>query len=117
MKGLKYGAARLIPIAGGMVSESLRTVISSITTVKTVSGVSGIIIIIYAVVPPLCTLLCAKFYFCILSALAKGTNQTQSARYLDALSSILSIMLSLMLGCASAFIIMLGIFMKTGVSI
>lgn len=116
MKGLKYGAARLIPIAGGMISESMKTVISSVCAIKSVTGISGIIIIIYTVVPPLLTILCTKLCFSLLSSLAKGTNQNRQSSYLDSLSSVMSLLLSLILGCSAAFIIMFSIFIKTGVT-
>lgn len=117
IKGLKYGAARLIPIAGGMISESMRTVITSVSFIKSVTGVSGIVFIIFTIIPNLCTLLATKFLFGILSAFAKGTSQDTTHTFLNALGGIFNILSALIIGVSIAFIIVFAVFMKTGVTI
>lgn len=117
IKGLKFGASRFIPIAGGMVSESMKTVISGVSFLKSVTGISGIIFIIYTVIPPFCSILAAKIYLLILSALAKASNQTAAANYIDEICSCINILSALLIGCSLSFIIMLTVFIKTTVVI
>lgn len=116
MKSLKYSASKFIPIAGGMISESMKTVISSIGLLKNVTGIAGIIFIIYTVIPPLCAILAAKLYFGFLSAFSKTTNQRCSSYY-DEISSCTNILAALLLGCSVSFIIMFAFFIKSTVSV
>lgn len=117
MKGLKYSAAKLIPIAGSMVSESMKTVITSIGFIKSVTGAAGIVFIIYTIIPPICLLLITKLYLSILSALSKATSNEGFSGYFDGISSCLNLLLALLISCSVSFIIMLALFMKTNVSI
>ena len=117
MKGLKFGAARFIPIAGGMVSESMKTVIASVSFLKSITGISGIVFIIYTVLPPICAILGAKLFFGILSALAKATNQNFAAIYIDEIYSCINILAALLIGCSLSFIILLSVFIKTTVAL
>ena len=113
MKGLKYGAARLIPIAGSMVSESMKTVLSGVGYIKSVTGISGIIFIIYALIPPLCFILMTKLYLSLLSYFAKLADSHHVTYFLQACESTANILLSLLLSCSVSLIIILTIFIKT----
>ncbi len=117
MKGIKYGASRLIPIAGGMLSESMKTVITSMNYIKGVSGISGIIFILYAVIPPLCVILMTKFVFSVLSAFSKSAGMNETCQFIDGISSCLNILSALTIGCSVSFIIMLTVFIKTVVTL
>lgn len=116
MKSLKYSASKFIPIAGGMMSESMKTVISGISLLKNVTGITGMLFIVYTVIPPLCAILATKLCLGFLSAFSKTTNQKCSA-YFDELSSCTNILSALLLGCSVSFIIMFAVFIKSTVSI
>ena len=117
MKGLKYGAAKLIPIAGGMVSESMKTVITSVGYIKSVTGISGIIFIIYAIIPPLCFILMTKLYLTLLSITSNLTHSGLISNFLKASVSALNLLLALLLSCSVSIIIILSIFIKSTVSV
>ena len=117
IRGLKYGAAKLIPIAGGMISESMRTVITGVGYIKSVTGISGIVFIIYSLIPPLCFVIITKLYLILLSTAAKITSLSGVSGFLDSTNSILDILLSLLLSCSVCLIIILSIFIKSTVSI
>ncbi len=117
MRGLKYGAAKLIPIAGGMISESLKTVITSVGYIKSVTGISGIIFIVYALIPPLCFIMITKIYLAVLSMAARVSNLKYISEFLDASNGIINILLALLLSSSVCLIIILSIFIKSTVSI
>lgn len=117
LRGIRFSAAKLIPVAGGMVSESLKTVLSGVSLVRNVAGGAGIAFIIYTVIPPVVSVLILKL-FCILSSMcAKLSGLSEQSGYLDGLNSALNLLLAIVLSCCSAFIIILAIFMKTAVNI
>ncbi len=113
LKGIKYGASRLIPIAGGMLSESMKTVIASMNYIKSVSGISGIVFIIYTVLPPICAILAAKMMFGILSAVSRSCSCKDVSSFTDGISSCLNLLSALIIGCSVSFIILLTVFIKT----
>ena len=116
MKGLKYSASRFIPIAGGMMSDSMKMVISGISLLKSVTGITGILFIIYAVIPPLCAILTTKLYLGFLAAFSKTINQKCSS-YFDELSSCTNILSALLIGCSVSFIIIFAVFIKSTVTL
>ena len=117
MKGLKYGAAKLIPIAGGMISESMKTVITCVGYIKSVTGVAGIVFILYALIPPLCFIILFKIYLSLLSASAKVCNTNHLASFLDTTNNIINILLAALLNISVSLVIILSIFIKSTVSI
>ena len=117
LKGIKFTAARLIPIAGSMVSESMKTVIASMGYVKSVTGIGGIVFIIYTLIPPIGVLFCTKLFMLIMSALSKCVSSDGTSSLFDSINSILNILGALLISSGIAFIIILGIFTKTSVSL
>lgn len=117
LKGIKYGASRLIPIAGGMLSESMKTVITSMNYIKSVSGIAGIVFIIYTVIPPICAILISKTMFSILSAVSRSCSDNDVTAFTDGISSCLNLLSALIIGCSVSFIILLTVFIKTVVSL
>jgi stage III sporulation protein AE len=117
LKGLKFSAARLIPIAGGMISESLKTVIATVGYIKSVTGIGGVVFIIYTVAIPLCAVITSKLCLFLLSAVAKSANLEKSASLFDGLQGCLNILSALLLGVSVSFIISIGLFIKITVSL
>lgn len=117
LKGVKFSAARLIPVAGGMVSESLKTVLSGVSFIRATSGACAAAFILYLVIPPICTLAVFKLICSIGSACARLCGLSVQCGYLDSLNGALNILLSVLLCCSASFIIMLAIFIKTAVAI
>lgn len=117
LKGIRFGASRLIPIAGGLISESLRTVLSSVSYIKNVTGIAGIILIIYSIIPAFSAVIISKILFSLLGAFSKVTNNTFISSFTDGVGACINILCALLSGCAVAFIIMLTLFIKTTVSL
>ena len=117
VKGLKFGASKFIPIAGGMLSDSIKTVTSSVTAIKSVAGVAGIVVIISTVIPPLCVLITTKTFFALLCAFAKSTAQEKAHSFLESATGVLNILLSLTIASSVAFLMVFAIFMKSSITI
>ncbi len=117
LKGIRFSAARLIPIAGGMISESMKTVIASMNYIKSVTGTGAIVFVVYSVAIPLCAVMCTKLFFLALSALAKAANQNAASGLFDGLNGSINILLALLLGCTVSFVVMLAMFIKVTVSL
>ncbi len=117
LKGVKFTASRLIPVAGGMVSESLKTVLSGVAFVRKISGACGIAFILYCVIPPVASVLVFKLICSVCSLMCGIFGVNSLGGYLNGLNSSLTLLLSIVLCCTVSFIIMLAIFMKTAVNL
>ena len=117
LKGVKFTAARLIPVAGGMISESLKTVLAGVSFIRGISGAAGIAFILYSVIPPIAAVLVLKLICIIGSMCAKIMGISPQCSYLEALHGTLNLLFAVLMCCAASFIIMLAIFMKTAVSV
>lgn len=117
LKGLRYSAAKMIPIAGGLVSESMKTVITAVGFIKNVTGIAGIVSVLYTVIPPLCLILAAKLYLSLLSAISKASANSDFSAYTDGLVGALNMLLALLISCSISFVILLALFMKTTVTV
>ncbi|MBE6682268.1 MAG: hypothetical protein E7600_08285 [Ruminococcaceae bacterium] len=116
IKGLRYGASKFIPIAGGMVSESMTSVITSVSLIKSITGISGILLIVYAMLPPLTLCLATKLTYSLLSFYAKSTCQNDAASLLDGLGGIINILIALCIGCGVTLMAVLAIFIRSNIT-
>ncbi len=117
LKGIKYGVVKLIPIAGGMLGDSMRTVITSVSFIKSTSGVGAIIFLIYSLIPPICAIMITKLFFSLIGALSSCVGEGRFCSLCSSLNSTLHILMALMLSISVSFIIMLTLFIKTTVSL
>lgn len=117
IKGVKFSFSRLVPVAGGMISDSLKTVMSGAVYLKGISGGAGILYILYAALPPLCCIGAIKLILTLCGMCAKMTNQKSQSTLLDGLSSLMNLLFSACLCCSLSFIIVLTIFMKCSVDL
>ena len=117
MRGMKFTAAKLIPVAGGMVSESLKTVVAGAGYVKSVAGTAAITYIIYAIMPTLCGILAVKLLFYLSGIFASLSGQKELQTYLNSVGSALNLLYAVCAVLCASFIIMLAIFIKTSVSV
>lgn len=113
IRSARFSAARLIPVAGSMISDSLKTVISGVSFIKSVSGAVGIAFIVYTIIPPVVTLFCLKLFCLLSSAFAKLCGLSKQGALFENINASLNILGAVILCCGCAFIIMFAIFMKT----
>ncbi len=117
MRGIKFTAAKLIPVAGGMVSESLKTVVAGAGYIKSVAGGAAIAYIIYAIMPALAGVLSVKLLFYLGGMCSRLTGQKELQSYLDSASSAINLLYAVCAVCSASFIVMLAIFMRTSVTV
>lgn len=113
IRSARYSVARLIPVAGNMISDSLKTVISGVSFIKSVSGAVGIAFIVYTIIPPVVTLFCLKLFCLICSAFSKLCGLSRQGAMFENINASLNILGAVILCCGCAFVIMFAIFMKT----
>ena len=106
-------SSTVIPIVGGNLGESLRTVASSVTYLKSIFGVGGIIIIAILVLPMAISLLLTRFVFSVCSTFADIIGCEKESKLLSSFSEAYGCMLAVVCGVGMMFVLSLCIFMKT----
>lgn len=114
-------AARLIsttaiPIVGGSVGDTLRTVASGVSYLKTVVGVGGIVFVLMLVFPVLVSLILTRVVFLLTSGVADMLGCETEGKLLSELGSVWGTMIAVVAMCAVMFILALVIFVRITVA-
>ena len=113
----KFISASVIPIVGGSVGDSLRTVASGIQYIKSILGVGGIAMIFLAVLPVLISLLLTRLALSLASGIAGFFGCGEIGGLLGELSEVYSSVVAAVAMTGVMFILTLFIFIKTAVAI
>lgn len=116
MRGAKMFASNAIPIVGGAVGESLRTLASGLSYIKTVGGTVGILLISVAVLPVIITVWIYRGGLVLLSGVAEMLGADREKAIVDGVVSVYGYVLAVTAIISAVFILMLTLFMKTGLA-
>lgn len=116
-RAVRYAAANVIPVIGGVVSESARTVMESMRLVKSVAGAAGVFSIIGLVTAPLVAVAVCRFFMLLCSSVAKLSGGGKIGAYYDEICEALNLLIGASVGIALIFILMLGIFARITVNL
>ena len=111
-RAAKLVAANVIPIVGGSIGETLRTVAASVGYIKSVCGVGAIIFIFILVLPTLVTLLLTRAVFIISVSIADVLGCEREGRLLSELSSVYGMLIAVISMCSVMFVLALTVFVR-----
>lgn len=106
-----------IPVLGGSVGETLRTVASGVGYLKSIFGVGGILMIFSVLLPVAVSTLLYRGVFLICAGFADMLGCAAEARLLDGLGEVFGIMLAVICSVSVMFILALCIFMQSAVAV
>ncbi len=115
-KAAKLVSSTAIPIVGGTVGETLRTVASGVSYLKTVVGVGGIAFIVILVLPVLISLILTRLVFLLTGGVADMLGCETEGKLLSELGSVWGTMIAVVAMCAVMFILALVIFVRITVA-
>jgi stage III sporulation protein AE len=110
-------SGNFIPMVGGSIGETLRTVGGSVAYLKNVLGIGGIIMIGYILLPVGCSVLFMRVAFLLGSGVAELLGCSNEARFLGNLGEVYGSMLAVISGVSVMFILALCVFMKTVIAV
>jgi hypothetical protein len=117
VRGIRFTAARLIPVAGNMLSESLGTVVSGINVIKGASGGLGIAFILYSLIPAVCAVFNVKLIILSAAFCSKLMGQRKHTGFLEGINSALNILLAVCLFSSVSGILIFAVFINTTAAI
>lgn len=108
-KTAKFMAGSFIPIVGGVVSDTLDTVIACSKLVKGAVGAGGVIAVLYIALVPAVKLSAVLILYNLTSALLSPVADKRILRLTDGFSSVLKIMLAALVSVSIMFIVCTGL--------
>ncbi len=108
--------ATVIPVVGGSVGETLRTVASGVGYLKSVVGVGGILFVVWLVLPVLLSLIMTRLAFLLAVGVADMLGCDGESKLLGELGGIYGCVIAVVSMSAVMFILGLNIFVKTVVA-
>ncbi|MBR7142976.1 MAG: hypothetical protein IKD06_05505 [Clostridia bacterium] len=109
----KLAASNVIPVLGGVLSESLKTALGGAQIVKSTFGLFGIGVLIYMTLPALAALLVTKLLFKGSSLLACLTGQTKTETFLEEAEGLLGMGIAFVALTALLFIFTVTVLIKS----
>ncbi len=116
-RAAKLVSGTVIPVVGGSVGETFRTLAASVSYLKGVFGVGGIVMIAILVLPVLMSTLLTRFAFLVCAGIADMLGCQGEARLLENLGESYGILVAVVSGVGIMFVLSLCIFMQTVVAI
>ena len=116
MKSAKMLAGRAIPVVGGAVGDTLRTVAGGIVYLKSTVGAVGILAVALVLLPPLCTVVLYRLGLIAASACADLLGCSTEGKLLEAFVTVYGYLLAVMCICAVTTILLLTLFVKCSVA-
>ena len=110
---VKYVASSVIPVVGGSVADSLRTVGASVEYLRTTVGVAGILLIVHLLLPVLINVLITRFCLILAGSAAELLGCDGEARLLSELVSVYGYILAVAAMCAVMFIFAMTLLVRT----
>ena len=110
-------SANVIPVVGGSVGETLRTVATGVQYLKGIVGIWGIALVALLLLPVLISLVLTRLAFLLGSGVADMLGCDTEGRLLSELGGVYAIMVAVVSMSAVMFIFALTIFSKTVVAV
>ncbi len=116
MRGVRYAITHSVPIIGGLVGESARTLATSFTLMKNSIGLFAVVIIIIISLYPLITLTASKYALQLASAFSSLILEDRDNIFLDEAVRMLNFLIAIviMIGITFMFCISLFALLPTG---
>lgn len=92
LRAVRFASASLIPLVGGLVGESAKTVTEALRSVKEITGAAGAAAVLSAFLPPVCTILIFKGELLFCNCLAKTLLLRKESAYLGEINGILNLL-------------------------
>ena len=113
-RAVKYTMSSFVPVVGGALSEAYRTVHGSVGVLKSGVGVFVIIAVVFVFIPVIIRLLIWLFTVNMCKSFAEATSLQSPSLMLSAISTVLSLLLSVVFCIIALFVITTALVMMLG---
>jgi len=111
LKGIKFTVASFVPVVGGLLTETVETVLSGTQLMKNTVGTAGIITLISICTVPIIKIFAIRIMLELCSAAAEPLSDKRITDMLKDISASISLVLATVFTTSMLFIICIGIIM------
>ena len=109
-------SSTVIPVVGGSVGDTLRTIGTSVQYLKSIAGISGILFLCLLLLPTLLSLIVTRLTFLLSSGVADMLGCESEGRLLSELGSVWGTMIAVVSMCSVMFLLALTLLVRVGVA-
>lgn len=117
LRNLKFATGNAIPVIGGALGEAVGTYLTSLSIIKGTAGALSVVSIILAALPIIIKLTVCRFGLAIAELMAGIFGCRKETTVIKGAQEILSFAVAILSICAVMFVVVMGIFSKTGIQI
>ncbi len=117
MKTARFAIGSFIPIAGGILAETLSTLREGLSLLKNVAGIGGILVMILLLLPDILRLFLTRFTLYLVGTAADLLKLDKFSSLANELHGILEILIGLVIFTALMFILLLILFTQAQVTV
>lgn len=114
IKLTKFASSNLIPVVGGILSESVETIMNCSVVIKNSVGIVGIIIVVFISITPLLKIMASLFVFRVIAAMCEPVSDSKTTACLTCLADSISLVFSMLAAITVMFVIIITIIINTG---
>ncbi len=114
---VRFAVGNLIPIIGGSLGGTLRTVNATLTLLKSTVGTLAVVALLLLLLPPLVSLLLHRFSFSLAAGAADMLGSARGARILREFCGIYDLLIATLAIGGVLFLLILGIFARCGLAL
>ena len=116
-RSVKFVSGVFIPVIGGVIGDSVRTVFASVNVIRATTGALGTVVMLSTLLPPIIITFLYKGAVLLSSSVARMLGCDNESRLLADINSILSLVAAMLIGTSVLFVVSLAIFIKTGIDL
>lgn len=116
VKVTKFAASNLIPVVGGILAETVETVMNCSAVIRNAAGIAGIIAIAVITLTPLLKIAACLLIFRISAAVIQPIADKRTVNCISALADGIACMFSMLAAVSVMFIIILTLMINIGTS-
>ena len=114
IKLTKYAAANFIPVVGGVLSESVETIMNCSVLIKNAVGIMGIICVAIIAATPILKIGAVLIIFRLTAAISEPVSDPKTVKCLNELGNGVSVLFSMLTACTVMFILVLTVIINAG---
>ena len=107
----KYAIKSYVPILGSYISDGMGLILASSNLIKNAVGAGGLLLLLATVISPLIELILFMLVLKLIAAIVEPLGNSQIANFVHSLSKSMVLLISLIIGVAFIYFIMLGLVM------
>ncbi len=114
IKTAKYAIDKMVPIIGGLFSNSVDVLLSCSLLIKNAVGIAGILIIAAIVIAPVFAILAHYFLFKLCAAVLEPTAGEKMGQFMQGAADVVLMLFAAVLASAVMFFITIGVIIGAG---